>query len=412
MKKLKDVNEKIKWIAVWLCMMLIMGYICAYIQAGIKFTAGILIVSVISLLTYIRTDQRVTVIFGTAGANDEKRIWKYDYLRIMAMLCVIVTHAVQTDMSYDLVGGRWMPYIMKVIYWFCLVCNPIYVMLSGALLLPYKEEKISGFYLRRVSRVVLPMFIYYFFYMWYDHRATMSMKEIVENTLKNFVQGSTSESPHYWLMYTILCIYILVPFLRYMCKNLPYRALTVLVVISGIFMCNGKLFTVDLAISNYFSAWLCVAIMGYWLSCPETRKYDKLLIALGACGVITGVWMIFTDRDFMSKCCNTSPVMLFVAMGLFAIVSDIKLFSRGNRIIKMISKYSFSMILIHWAGLHFVVRGIYHIYTMNYHGLGVLVSLFVNVVVDFVLAFLIDNLIVRTFDRAFNCVIHRIPTNK
>lgn len=106
MKKLKDVNEKIKWIAVWLCMMLIMGYICAYIQAGIKFTAGILIVSVISLLTYIRTDKRVTVIFGTAGANDEKRIWKYDYLRIMAMLCVIVTHAVQTDMSYDLVGGN------------------------------------------------------------------------------------------------------------------------------------------------------------------------------------------------------------------------------------------------------------------------------------------------------------------
>jgi surface polysaccharide O-acyltransferase-like enzyme len=234
----------------------------------------------------------------------------------------------------------------------------------------------------------------------------MPLSDMVKNGLKNFVQGSTPESPHYWFVYTILCIYVLVPFLRYMCKDISYRALTVFVVISLIFFSNEKLFSVSFAISNYFDPWLCVAVMGYWVSRPETRRYDKFLIALGACGVAIGLWMIFTDRDFMSKCCNTSPVMLFIAMGLFAILSDIKIFSRGNWVVKMISKYIFSIILIHWAGLHFVVRGILNIDTVQYHGLGLIISLFTNVVVDFVLAFLIDNLIVRTFSVAFDWLVN------
>jgi surface polysaccharide O-acyltransferase-like enzyme len=330
----------------------------------------------------------------------------YDYLRIMAMLFVIITHSIQADLSQNLVEGAGETYIMTAIYWFCLVCNPIYVMLSGALLLPYKDEKFSRFYLRRFSRVVIPMFVYYFFYVWGDYRATMKMGDVVKTTVKNFVQGSTPESPHYWLIYTILCIYILVPFLRDMCKNISYKALTILVILSCIFMCNGTLFTVTFAISYYFNPWLCVAIMGYWLSRPETRKYDKALMVLGACGLVIGLWMIYIGEDFAAKCCNTSPVMLFIAMGLFAMVCKAKIFSRGNWIVKMISKYSFPMILVHWAGLYLVVRGKLNIYAVNYHGLGIIISLLANVVVDFVLAFLIDNMIVRAFSTAFDLMIN------
>ena len=76
------------------------------------------------------------------------RDFRYDWLRVLAVVMVIVTHAVQVDLSLGLVTDKHQIFICNIVYMLCLACNLIYVMLSGALLIPYKEEKLSDFYIK------------------------------------------------------------------------------------------------------------------------------------------------------------------------------------------------------------------------------------------------------------------------
>ena len=94
------------------------------------------------------------------------RDFRYDWLRVLAVVMVIVTHAVQVDLSLGLVTDERQIFICNIVYMLCLACNLIYVMLSGALLIPYKEEKLSDFYIKRVVKVFFPMAVYFIFYLW------------------------------------------------------------------------------------------------------------------------------------------------------------------------------------------------------------------------------------------------------
>lgn len=163
--------------------------------------------------------------------------YRYDWLRVLAVIMVIVTHAIQVDNSLGLVTGERKTYVFTVLYVFCLACNLIYVMLSGALLIPYKEEEIKDFYLKRVNKVVFPMAVYFVFYLWQNRELEGHITgQTIINIFERLCQGNTPESPHYWLMYTLLSVYIAIPLFRYMFKDMPYKMISAVVLISVILL--------------------------------------------------------------------------------------------------------------------------------------------------------------------------------
>ena len=77
-----------------------------------------------------------------------------DYARVMAVMLVIMTHACSAQQN-DMAAMPWKLTLLTICAGISLVCNPLYVMISGALLLSSKkEEKIGRFYFKRFVRLV------------------------------------------------------------------------------------------------------------------------------------------------------------------------------------------------------------------------------------------------------------------
>ena len=335
------------------------------------------------------------------------RDYRYDWLRVLAILMVITTHAIQADLSLGLIMGKKKIFIFTILYMFCLACNLIYVMLSGALLIPYRKESLGDFYLKRVTKVAFPMIIYFVFYLWQNEELEGHIsKYTVQNIFIRLLTGDTPESPQYWLMYTILSLYIVFPFFRYMFNKMPYRLLSVMVVI-GICLMTVTLFSpISLKVSSFLGTWDGVAIMGYWVTRPETRERYNLLIGFGIAALGFMMVMIWRGLDYETLCCNTSPIMVLISLGIFAFVFRKESFcNKGNAILGMLSKYSYSIILIHWWVLHWITRGQYNIQVASYHGGGVIISLMVTIVVSLFWAFLIDNYVMTFIQQSWEWII-------
>lgn len=338
------------------------------------------------------------------GVNPNRK-HRYDYLRILAAVFVIITHAVQKDLANGYLPGETY-FAYTVIYTLTLSCNLIYVMLSGALLLPYKEESVADFYLKRVSKIGFPMAVYFVFYLWQNNQLQVVNGEVVKNIFWRLHQGNTPESPHYWLIYTILSIYIAVPFFRYMMKSIPYKKLTALVIVIILFMTLNIFWGNGMYVGTFLSSWIGVAIIGYWVTREETQKYYTFLMILGLGNVAAAIHLINTNENFLNLICNCSPIMTLIATGLFAFVFKFKdVFDKGNWIIRIISKYSYSIILIHWWSLHWVVGGALQVRVAAWGGFGLVVSCILIVGASIFMGFLIDNLILTVIDFAFDSIV-------
>ena len=169
------------------------------------------------------------------GTDISARDPSYDILRILAALCVVASHVFQTDTG--IMAPEEQSRLLLFMGLATLVCNPIYVMMSGALLLRWKEESPGTFYRRRLLKIVLPLIVYYTFYLWENRIiCDMPLSEALLLIFGNLISGKTPETPYYWLIFTIISLYIAFPFIRYMLRDLPYDLLRKLSLLSILMM--------------------------------------------------------------------------------------------------------------------------------------------------------------------------------
>ena len=89
------------------------------------------------------------------------RVLYFDGIRTLAAVLVIVIHVLEPlegNYSSHSSSKFYLLFLGVMILSYC--CNQLFLMLSGALLLPYREETISQFIQKRGLKVVLPLLIY------------------------------------------------------------------------------------------------------------------------------------------------------------------------------------------------------------------------------------------------------------
>ena len=87
-----------------------------------------------------------------------------DDLRVIATVFVIGVHTVSLAATMTEYGS--IPFRVLTIFNFIfLSCNLLFVMLSGALLLPVKNESIGSFFRKRFTKVAIPLVVYYILYI-------------------------------------------------------------------------------------------------------------------------------------------------------------------------------------------------------------------------------------------------------
>jgi surface polysaccharide O-acyltransferase-like enzyme len=140
-----------------------------------------------------------------------KRIVYFDYLRIIAIFAVVFLHATAPTLyNFNSDYHSWMVgnIFDSLVRW----CVPVFIMVSGALLLnTNREEKLTTFFKKRAAKVVLPFIIWsliYYFYRQMRNEDLLSIKDFTKDFLNNDVYF------HLWFMYMILGLYLVTPIFR------------------------------------------------------------------------------------------------------------------------------------------------------------------------------------------------------
>ncbi|MBQ7175476.1 MAG: acyltransferase family protein [Lachnospiraceae bacterium] len=333
-----------------------------------------------SLFLWLKEDAAGTPVKGSAPSGAisgsrpvPKRDLRLDYLRLLAVVGVITIHAIDalfpfltTEVTgeFAVIRDAMNPSAMKadaLIRTCCLGFNIVYIMLSGALLLPWKEERLRDFYLKRVSKVLLPLLIYFFFYQWQNGQLFPLSLQRVGDIFRMFFTADIDYCPFYWLIYIIISLYLIYPFMRYMIKDLPYGALTVLA--AGIILFSGTVAYTSFVFAPVIGFWLGYAILGYWITRPESRRFDRFLLPMGIlqAGVIARmIWTSERYEDYIGRIVQYTPIMVFLVLGYFSFVYLLpRKLLRDTSLLRFFGRYSFSVILIHWWALYFILGRYY-----------------------------------------------------
>lgn len=296
-----------------------------------------------------------------------KTLW-LDNLRVIATIGVIFIH-VSSD--YAPSSGTVSMYNFWVGNLFDSAARfsvPIFIMISGALLLP-KEYGIGTFLKKRMMRLLLPFLFWSLFYIAHSinyeiqQGNKMSVLEIARFVFVQFRDGS---SLHLWYIYMIIGLYLFVPIIGKWVRNATDKEILYFL---GIWLCI--LFLDQPIISKikpnidltYFTGFLGYLVLGHYLTATnfgDTKRLNIIavsLILLGFASTAVGTYLVlyfYNEYSSMFYECLT-PNILMLAMGIFLFQKDKDI---SNRILvairNYISKYSYGIFLVHVLVLNFL----------------------------------------------------------
>jgi len=229
-------------------------------------------------------------------------IW-VDNAKIIAIFAVVILHiaaAVVTNIT-NLESLEW--WIGNVYDSLTRWAVPVFVMISGALLLdPNKNEPIAVFYRKRASGVLLPTIFWSIFFLGWTF-----LKGLIKGKPCSFIfvaKQLLAGQPYYhmWFLYMLIGLYLFTPFLRTAIKNTPKKEQIIFVVILFAMSIINKLFNVFYPCSwklfiNWFLLYLPYFISGHLIR--EMRKNpDKILLILffTLSAILTALGLFFLSR--------------------------------------------------------------------------------------------------------------------
>lgn len=154
----------------------------------------------------------------------ERLAWG-DYIRVLGTLVVICQHVAHRTTLFDTAD------VSSVNWWSimsveaaCRWAVPVFVMLSGALLLdPTRSESPSDFYRRRFLRVGVPLLFWSLFYALSRAAANGFSVEAMADVGARLAHGRPAY--HMYFLFVIVGLYLLTPYLRFAIQGLSQAEL-------------------------------------------------------------------------------------------------------------------------------------------------------------------------------------------
>ena len=291
---------------------------------------------------------------------DNDKIGYLDNLRFVAICFVIVLH-VSFPYVLNLKDGfnrNW------IIGNFCdsasRFCVPIFVMLTGALILPKKTHLIE-FLRKRFSRIVFPFIFWSLIYiviqlisLYLNYGINIQLSKIV--ILNSFKNGS---SYHFWYIYMLIGLYLFIPIIGSWIRNASkieiHYFLIVWLFSSLLNSFDSYRFLPDINIL-YFSNYIGYLVLGYYLS-QNTHSYDFKLI-WSFILLLFCVCIIFLGTFYYSKSFSHFDGRFYDYLSLFVIIMSICVFI----IFKELSKIDCKSNYIFYSVRNFINKFNYGIY--------------------------------------------------
>lgn len=344
----------------------------------------------------------------------ERKIY-LDYLRVIATVFVICVHTVSLAATMVEPGSTSF-HVLELFDFTFLSCNLLFVMISGALLLPVEGERPGTFFRKRFSKVAVPLVVYYILYVC----AKEGLEWLYPNhwlpMIRRILTGAPEEAPHFWLVYVILWLYVLTPFLRWMVQHVPDSVLAG--VIAVIFLVNAldtylPVFGLDAHLSLVVDSFAGVFLLGYFLSGICSRRGENLILAGGVISFFLSCFLILHTEGYEAYIYQNAPTMMLFSSAIFIGVKRAAAdCGKEPALIGLVGRYSFSILLIHWGVLHFAVKQLLHVNVLS-GGIigGCLLMIALTLVLSLAGAFIVENtliwLIQKLFQKAGSLILKR-----
>ena len=218
---------------------------------------------------------------------------RMDLLRVAASFAVVWLHVSAQVVSASpdpLRFGWWVGnFADSLSRW----CVPVFVMVSGALLLSGRvQTEIGPFYRRRAARALPPLLFWTLFYILLKHHGGYS--ENAAAILKSIVKGRPYY--HLWYLYMLVGLYLVTPFLHQIVKRSSENLLLILV--SGALVIAATKTLLDRLAGREFATFLpfFLPFVGYFLAGHylytrqrhgEARK--RCLVLAFSCGILVAL---------------------------------------------------------------------------------------------------------------------------
>lgn len=289
-----------------------------------------------------------------------------DFARVAGMLAVVTVHVISPAMLHDVTdknsGAWWTAAGINALTRFCV---PIFIMISGALLLaPAAGLPVRTFYRRRLKRVGIPLAAWSAFYL--GLRALTSPDGL---TARQGAVDLATGKPYYHLyfLFVLAGLYVITPFLRLVVLNARPRMVGLFAaVLLAIGMADQALsMLLKTGQSNAVTQFLPYAgyfVAGWYLQqLPLTRRLVRVAAVAVVAGVALttlGTWALMDLTPWADAyeyfVMPLSPSALMLALGAFVLFRALG--QRASTLtrsatVHRLSALSFGVYLVHPAVL-------------------------------------------------------------
>ncbi len=265
-----------------------------------------------------------------------------DCVRSLAVVCIVAAHTL--ELPYQLLQEAIRPATLTatpvlagVMLLLAKTGVPLFLLLSGALLIG-KDESDRVFLMKRVRRVCVPWFFWTLLYF-------LLQRE------HSFLQTATAQ---FSFIPVLLCLYLLVPYLRPVARSVPVKKLGLLVLawffaVSVLPMLRNSLafpLSVDNGVVRQVISYLGYFLGGFVVTreafVPVLKKYRSALATVFLFLIIgSSLALFYTAENTSALLTYTSPLVIVLSFLLFMIV---KIFlSEETRVNPLIQKSIYSV---------------------------------------------------------------------
>ena len=294
-----------------------------------------------------------------------KFIWA-DYLRVAATCSVVFLHFAGPGV-YASVGSTnyWVGHVFDSAV---RACVPLFVMLTGALVLP-SERSLPDYLKKRMGRILLPFLFWsviYLAYSYYVKRGTAEAVTGVGATVKwvywNMQAGAFH---HLWYVYMIVGIYLIIPIIGRWARAATeqeiqyFLGIWLVTLFANYPLCAKYGFSLNL---QYFAGYVGYLVLGYYLTRLSInhnvgRRIALVAIAVGWAVTILGTHYVSQqNHKFVAYFYEyLTPNVFLMAAGIFYLFRQLTLPALKG-IPKFIAQNSYNIYLGHMLVLSLLMR--------------------------------------------------------
>ncbi len=310
------------------------------------------------------------------------RNYNLDLIRILACFMVIMVH-VRLNYTYDASGSM---HLFSSFYLTAIrPCVPLFILLSGLLLLPTKDT-LPTFLKRRFSRVFIPMVVWVIFYALMVYPFSLhgwspvyeftpaENAPLLTRALYNIAISPitfTGETCHFWFLYIILGLYLFIPIISPWIEKASAKTLLFFLSIWGVTLCFPYLqhwgisqflgmcdWNLQYNMFTYFSGYLGFLVLGYYLfhynplSAMKSFLLGLTLFIIGwgiTWGLVYQFAMLKTETVMLELVIgNLTPNVVLMTAGVFLMLQKIMIREKLKPILAYLSNLSYGIFLVHW----------------------------------------------------------------